>query len=108
MSKDLTIKIVDSRKNSTPWKLYTYIDKDLTSQLGFILKDALVFKKFTDEIIFLTTTPSLIYTGEKTSGTPQLTTLTYSKEKGPLLNLTDNPLETNEEYFANIYFMIEE
>ena len=108
MSKDLTIKIVDSRKNSTPWKLYTYIDKDLTSQLGFILKDALVFKKFTDEIIFLTTTPILIYTGEKTSGTPQLTTLTYSKEKGPLLNLTDNPLEANEEYFANIYFMIEE
>lgn len=108
MSKDLTIKIVDSRKNSTPWKLYTYIDKDLTSQLGFILKDALVFEKFTDEIIFLTTTPSLIYTGEKTSGTPQLTTLTYSKEKGPLLNLTDNPLEANEEYFANIYFMIEE
>ncbi len=108
MSKDLTIKIVDSRKNSTPWKLYTYIDKDLTSQLGFILKDALVFKKFTDEIIFLTTTPSLIYTGEKTSGTPQLTTLTYSKEKGPLLNLADNPLEENEEYFANIYFMIEE
>ena len=108
MRNELTIKVVDSRKTSTAWKLYAYIDKDLTSQLGFILKDAIVFKKFTDEIIFLTTTPSLIYTGEKTSATPQLITLTYSKEKGPLLNLTDNSLEVNEEYFANIYFMIEE
>lgn len=35
-------------------------------------------------------------------------TLTYSKEKGSLLNLNDNPLEINEEYFANIYFTIEE
>lgn len=108
MHNELTIKVVDSRKTSTAWKLYAYIDKNLTSQLGFTLKDALVFKKFTDEIIFLTTTPTLVYTGEKTSGTPQLITLTYSKEKGPLLNLTDNPLEVNEEYFANIYFTIEE
>lgn len=108
MSEDLTIKIVDSRKTSTAWKLYAYIDKDLTSQAGFTLKDALVFKKFTDEIIFLTTTPTLVYTGELSLDTPKLITLTYSKEKGPLLNLTDNPLEINEEYFANIYFTIEE
>ena len=108
MSEDLTIKVVDSRKTSSAWKLYAYIDKDLTSQLGFTLKDALVFKKFTNEIIFLTTTPTLVYTGEKTSDTPKLITLTYSKEKGPLLNLTDNPLQINEEYFANIYFTIEE
>lgn len=107
-SEDLTIRVVDSRKNSSDWKLYAYIDKDLTSPTGFILKDALVFKKFTDEIIYLTTTKTLVYTGEDTSGTTKLITLEYSKEKGPLLNLTDTPLEANEEYFANIYFRVEE
>ncbi len=53
-TNDLKTKIVDSRLNSSDWKLYAYINNPLTSANGFILENALVFKKFDNEIITLT------------------------------------------------------
>ena len=107
-ANELKTKIVDSRTTSSDWKLYAYIDNQLTSTNGFILEDALVFKKFDDEIITLTTTPTLVYTGSNNEGLVSFKELNWSTEKGPLLDLTDNALEINEEYFATIYFSIEE
>lgn len=105
-NKPLLIKVVDSRLNKTNWKIYAYIDKPLTSSLGYVLDDALVFKKFNDEIITLNNTPTLVYEQENT--TDGLISLNYSVEKGPLLDLSNNFLEINEEYFADINFKLEE
>lgn len=107
-AKDLKTIIVDSRESSSNWKLYAYINKPLTSSNGFILNDALVFKKFDDEIIKLTTYPKLCYTGKNNEGIVSYNELNWSKEKGPLLDLTNDAMEANEEYFSTIYFNIEE
>ena len=104
----LLIKVVDSRLNSSAWKLYAYINKSPTSQFGYVLDDALIFKKFDDEIVVLSETPKLVFTGTDNGGVALKTTVTCSKEKGPLLDLSNNYLEMNEEYFADIYFQIEE
>ena len=107
-NKDLVIKVVDSRANSSEWKLYAYISKPLTSQFGFVLEDALIFKKFDDTSIILDDTPKLVYTGQKNDGDILRTVITCSKEKGPLLDLSNNALEINEEYFSDVYFTLEE
>ena len=107
-TSDLKTKIVDSRLNSSDWKLYAYINSPLTSANGFILENALVFKKFNDEIITLTSNPTLVFTGENNGGTVSFKELNWSTEKGPLLDLTNDALEVNEEYFAAINFNIEE
>ena len=105
---ELKTKIVDSRLNSSDWKLYAYINNPLKSTNGFILDDALVFKKLDDEIITLDTTPKIVYNGSDNKGNVSYNEITWSREKGPLLNLTNDALEVNEEYFATIYFNIEE
>lgn len=101
-------KIVDSRLNSSDWKLYAYINNPLTSTNGFILENALVFKKFDDEIVTLTKNPIIVFTGHNNKGVINYEELNWSKEKGPLLDLTNDALEVNEEYFSTIYFSIEE
>ena len=104
----LKTKIVDSRLTSSDWKLYAYIDKPLTSMNGFVLENSLVFKKFDDTIITLTTSPVVVYTGNNSGGIVNFEELDWSTEKGPLLDLTNDFLEANEEYFATVYFSIEE
>lgn len=106
--EDLKIKIVDSRLNSSDWKLYTYINKQQTSTNGFVLNGSLIFKTFDDEIIVLNNTPTIVYKGNNNEGIVSFNEITLSKEKDPLLNLTDNAMEVNEEYFATIYFYVEE
>lgn len=107
-NKELILKIVDSRVNSSNWKLYAYIKQHLTSLGGYILEDALVFKKMNDEIITLSDEAKIVYESPDNSGDYSLITLTWSIEKGPLLDLSNNTLEANEEYFSDIYFYIEE
>lgn len=107
-TNDLKMKIVDSRLNSSDWKLYVYINKPLTSPNGFILENSLVFKKFDDEIITLSSNPTLVFTGENNNGTVSFKELNWSTEKGPLLDLTNDALEVNEEYFSTINFNLEE
>ena len=107
-TSELKTKIVDSRLNSSDWKLYAYIDNPLTSSNGFILENALVFKKFNNEVITLNSNPTLVYTGENNGGIVSFKELNWSTEKGPLLDLTNDALEVNEEYFSTINFSIEE
>ena len=104
---ELKIKVVDSRLNSSDWKLYAYINNPLKSNNGFILSKALIFKKLDDEILILDTAPKLVYNGKNNNGNISYNEITWSREKGPLLNLTNDALEANEEYFATIYFVIE-
>lgn len=107
-TKKIVISVVDSRLNSSNWRLFSYIDTPLTSLSGYLLEDALIFKKLTNENIILNETPQLVFQGVDTGGNPNKIDLTFSEEKGPLLDLTNNALVANEEYFANIHFKVEE
>lgn len=107
-NQSISLKVVDSRVNSSEWKVYAYIEKPLTSQGGYTLPDALVFKKLDDEVIILNETPSLVFTGTNNNGDAQRTLITWSEEKGPLLDLTNDGLEANEEYFTEVIFILEE
>lgn len=107
-ASDLKTRIVDSRLKSSDWKLYAYVNQPLTSSNGFVLKNALVFKKFDDEVVTLTKNPIVIFTGNNNEGNVNYEELNWSTEKGPLLDLTNDALEANEEYFSTIYFSIEE
>lgn len=107
-SEEILITVVDSREVSSDWKIYANIKKYPTSQTGYILEDALVFKTLDDNIITLNDTPQIVFTGTNNNSKAKLTIVTWSKEKGPLLDLSNNTLEVNEEYFSDIYFNIEE
>ena len=107
-SESISLVVVDSRINSSEWKIYAYMEKPLTSQNGYTLPGVLVFKKLDDETISLNETPSLVFKGTNNNGDAKRTLITWSKEKGPLLDLTNNALEANEEYFAEVIFLLEE
>ncbi len=107
-SESISLVVVDSRINSSEWKIYAYMEKPLTSQNGYTLPGVLVFKKLDDEMISLNETPSLVFKGTNNNGDAKRTLITWSKEKGPLLDLTNNALEANEEYFAEVIFLLEE
>lgn len=107
-TKELVLKIVDSRTTSSDWKLYAYINKPLTSINNFTLEDSLIFKKLDNTIITLSSTPEIVYTGNNNQGNISYNEVTWSTEKGPLLDLSNNALEINEEYFSTINFYLEE
>lgn len=107
-SESVSLVVVDSRINSSEWKIYAYMEKPLTSQNGYTLPGVLVFKKLNDETISLNETPSLVFNGINNNGDAKRTLITWSKEKGPLLDLTNSALEANEEYFAEVIFLLEE
>lgn len=67
-TKELTTKIVDSRINSSDWRIYAYVNNPLTSANGFVLENSLVFKKFDDEVIILNSTPTVVFNGTNNAG----------------------------------------
>lgn len=107
-NRNVTLKVVDSRLNSIDCKIYAYIEKHLTSQEDYTLPDVLVFKKLDDEVITLNETPVLLFAGTNNNGDSEITLVTWSREKGTLLDLTNDALEINEEYFAEVIFVLEE
>ena len=106
--KDFTIKIIDSRLNSSSWKIFVTMLSDMISENGFNLDECVVFKNFDDELISLNKNPILIYTGSDNSGSTKVYNITWSQEKGLLLCLVNNALEINEEYFTKLKWTIEE
>lgn len=70
---ELKVMVTDSRINSSAWKLYATINHDLTNQEGKILRDSLVFKDSTNDIIVLSNQPTLIYMGESNGGQIKVT-----------------------------------
>ncbi len=105
---DITITIIDSRTISSDWKLYVHLTNPLKSKNNFYLLNAVIFKTLDNKIIILNEIPSLIYTGSNNEGNVLVTNVTWSKEKGFLLNLDNNFLEINEEYNTKIIWSIQE
>lgn len=106
--REISLTVFDSRVSSSNWKLYVHISSPLTSKLGDVLLNAVVFKKLDDVEIKLNEVPTLIYTGEDNGGSTKVTNITYSTDKGILLNLENNYLKVNEVYNTKIIWSISE
>lgn len=103
----LIIKVIDSRLNSSDWKLYAMINHELESVTGEVLKEALVFLDNDGNIFTLSTSPTLVYTGKKNEGKTNVTTISWEEDKGIILRL-NTPLENNIEYNAEIIWTLKE
>lgn len=105
--KNMTvITVVDSRVNSTKWKLYiSYINPMISGDK--VLIDSLKFKKFDNELIKLATNKQLIYESNSNSGNVEVSNITFSTDKGLLLIPRKNLL-MDEDYCTLIIWSIEE
>ncbi len=104
---DLIITVTDSRVNSSPWRLYATINHDLESDDGITLKDSLVYVNDIGEVSVLSSTPTLVYTGESNGGSLKITNISWNENEGILFQLKDY-LENKKEYKAEITWILEE
>lgn len=104
---NLSVRVIDSRINSSDWKLYAAINHEMESDYGIVLSDSLVFVDESGDIKSLSDTPTLVYTGKNNGGSTTTTDITWEENKGILLRLND-PLENNVKYSAQIIWTIEE
>lgn len=101
------ITIVDSRINHTKWKLFANFINPMIERSGMILIDSLLFKKFNNEIIKLTTNKKLVYEASNTSENVEVNKITFSVDKGLLLSPNKNLFE-DEDYSTLIIWTLEE
>ena len=106
--KDKTIvTVVDSRVNSTNWKLYLNYTNPMIEKSGKVLIDSLFFKKFNNEEILLKTDKKLIYESSDNNGNINISNVTFSKDKGLFLKPSKDLLE-DEDYSTLIIWSVEE
>ena len=105
--KNMTvITIVDSRINSTKWKLYiSYINPMISGDK--VLTDSLKFKKFDNKLINLATNKQLIYESNSNNGNVEVSKITFSTDKGLML-IPNKNLLIDEDYCTLIIWSIEE
>ena len=104
---DLVISVIDSRINSSNWKLYAAIDKDMSSDSGIVLDNSLVYVDGDGNIFTLSSVPTLVYTGEANDGEIKTTSVSFDYDKGILFRVT-KPLVNNLLYKTNIIWTLEE
>ena len=105
--KNMTvITVVDSRVNSTKWKLYiNYVNPMISGDK--VLIDSLKFKKFDNELINLTTNKQLVYESNSNNGNVEVSNITFSTDKG-LMIIPSKNLLVDEDYCTLIIWSIEE
>lgn len=105
--KNMTvITVVDSRVNSTKWKLYiNYVNPMISGDK--VLIDSLKFKKFDNELINLTTNKQLVYESNSNNGNVEVSNITFSTDKG-LMIIPNKNLLVDEDYCTLIIWSIEE
>ena len=90
---ETVVTVVDSRVNSTNWKLYLNYTNPMIESTGKVLIDSLLFKKFNNEEIFLKTTKKLIYESNDNGGVVNVSNITFSTDKGLFLRPSKDLLE---------------
>ena len=103
---ETVVTVVDSRVNSTNWKLYLTYTNPMIENSGKVLIDSLFFKKFNNEEILLKTNKKLIYESNDNGGDVTVSNITFSVDKGLLLKPSKNLLE-NEDYSTLIVWSVE-
>ena len=101
------ITVIDSRVNSTNWKLYINFTNPMIDSSGKVLIDSLLFKKFDNESFKLTTNKKLVYESSTNNGIVGVSNITFSTDKGLLISPTKDLLE-DEDYSTMIIWSIEE
>lgn len=101
------VTVVDSRINSTNWKLYIYYTNPMIESTGKVLIDSLFFKKFNNEEILLKTNQKLIYESSDNGGNVSVSNITFSADKGLFLKPSKDLLE-DEDYSTLIVWCVEE
>ena len=101
------VTVVDSRINSSKWKLYLNYTNPMIEKEGKVLIDSLVFKKFDNEEIILKTNKKLIYESSDNGGNISVSNVTFSTDKGLLLKPSKDLLE-DEDYSTLIIWSVEE
>ena len=99
------ITVVDSRVNSTSWKLYINYINPMIEKEGKVLIDSLLFKNFDNEKININ--KKMIYQSNDNGGNISVSNVTFSTDKGLLLKPSKSLLE-DEDYSTLIIWSIEE
>ena len=103
---ETVVTVVDSRVNSTNWKLFLNYTNPMIESTGKVLIDSLLFKKFNNEEIFLKTTKKLIYESNDNGGVVNVSNITFSTDKGLFLRPSKDLLE-DEDYSTIIVWSVE-
>lgn len=101
------VTVVDSRLNSTNWKLYINYTNPMMEVSGKVLIDSLIFKKFNNEEIDLKTNKKLIFESSDSGGNVNVSNVTFSIDKGLFLKPSKDLLE-DEDYSTKIIWSVEE
>ena len=101
------ITIVDSRINSSNWKLYINFINPMIEKNGKVLVNSLFFKKFNNEEILLKTNKKLVYESLDSGGNVSVNNVTFSTDKGLFLKPSKDLLE-EEDYSTIVIWSIEE
>ena len=104
--KETVVTVVDSRINSTNWKLYLNYTNPMIESSGKVLIDSLFFKKFNNEETLLKTYKKLIYESNDNGGNVNVSNITFSIDKGLFLKPSKDLFE-NEDYSTLIVWSVE-
>ena len=105
--KENIVTVIDSRLNSTNWKLYINYINPMMEVSGKVLIDSLIFKKFNNEEIDLKTNKKLIFESSDSGGNVNVSNVTFSIDKGLFLKPSKDLLE-GEDYSTKIIWSVEE
>lgn len=105
--KENIVTVIDSRLNSTNWKLYINYTNPMMEVSGKVLIDSLIFKKFSNEEIDLKTNKKLIFESSDSGGNVNVSSVTFSIDKGLFLKPSKDLLE-GEDYSTKIIWSVEE
>ena len=105
--KENIVTVIDSRLNSTNWKLYINYINPMMEVSGKVLIDSLIFKKFNKEEIDLKTNKKLIFESSDSGGNVNVSSVTFSIDKGLFLKPSKDLLE-GEDYSTKIIWSVEE
>lgn len=105
--KENIVTVIDSRLNSTNWKLYINYINPMMEVSGKVLIDSLIFKKFNNEEIDLKTNKKLIFESSDSGGNVNVSSVTFSIDKGLFLKPSKDLLE-GEDYSTKIIWSVEE
>ncbi len=102
---EITLSIVDSRAISSTWYLYAYIDKPLSSNNSHTLPDSLIYVDDNSNILTLSDSPILIFTGSSNDGITKTTNISWKKNTGILFKVL-LPLYNGETYSTLINWIL--
>ena len=105
--KENIVTVIDSRLNSTNWKLFINYTNPMMEVSGKVLIDSLIFKKFNNEEIDLKTNKKLIFESSDSGGNVNVSNVTFSIDKGLFLKPSKDLLE-GEDYSTKIIWSVEE